>query len=133
MELKFTSKPHMPTLVICAILLFVAIFLPWGTAGLAFVSGVSDWGGMTTIAAILGIVLSFIVSKQIRALGLICVGILALVGAIVYMVRLSGITVGYGIIIELIVSLVAVFIGYTEYRQINPPAPPPAPPSPPQP
>ena len=130
MELKFTSKPHMPTLVISAIILFVAIFLPWGTAGVNFVSGVSDWGGMTTIAAILGILLSFLVTQQIRSLGLICVGLLALAGAIVYMTRLGGITVGYGIIIELIASLVAVFIGFMDYRQVIPPAKPPAPPPP---
>ena len=107
----------MITLIICAIILFIAIFLPWGTAGINSVTGVSDWGGMTTIAAILGIGLSFIVSGQVRAIGLIVIGVLALVGAIVFMTRLAGITVGYGVIFELIASLVAVFIGFTEYRK----------------
>ena len=112
------SKPHMPILIISSIILLIAVFLPWGTAGIISVSGVSDWGGMTTIAAILGIVLSFLDSKQIRSIGLICVGVLALVGAIVFMTRLdgTGFGVGYGIILEMIASLVAVFIGYTEYR-----------------
>ncbi|MBN1161075.1 MAG: hypothetical protein JXA17_03910 [Dehalococcoidales bacterium] len=122
-------------LIVCAILLFVAIFLPWGTAGFAYAVGISDWGAMATIAAIIGIVLSFLTSKQLRAIVLIFVGVLALIGSIVFITRLGGVglTVGYGLIIELIVSLVAVYIGIIEYREFLPqptPHPAPQPPSP---
>ena len=131
MDFKFTTKPYLPTLVVSVILLFIAVFLPWATAGGiggGYATGTQDWGAMTTIASIIGIALSFLDAKQIRALGLICVGLLALVGAIIYMTRLNGITVGFGLILEVLASLLAIFIGYTDYRQpgqSNPPAPPP--------
>lgn len=124
----------MPTLIVSVTLLFIAIFLPWGTAGGiggGYVTGIEDWGMMTTIVSIIGIALSFIDARQIRALGLMCVGVLALVGAIIFWTRLNGITVGFGLILELLASLVAIYVGYMDYRQTipssqaNPPAPPP--------
>lgn len=135
MEIKFASKPHVPMLIVSAILLFVAIFLPWGTAGVASVVGTSDWGAMSTIAAIIGIALSFLTSKQLRAIVLIFIGVLALIGSIVFMTRLSGtgLSVGYGIIIELIVSLVAVYMGFMDYREFLPQTKPPVAAAPPPP
>ncbi|MBN1692959.1 MAG: hypothetical protein JW845_05330 [Dehalococcoidales bacterium] len=122
MEIKFTSKPYMPTLITSLLLLFTAIFLPWGVAGVASVNGVADWGAMATIAAILGVCLSFLTSAKIRAIGLMVVGVLALIGAIIFITRLNntGLSISYGIIFELIISLVAVYIGFQDFSKSNP-------------
>jgi hypothetical protein len=119
LNIKFTSKPYMPTLITSILLLFTAIFLPWGMSGVGSVNGVADWGAMSTIAAILGICLAFITDKKIRSLGLMVVGVLALIGAIVFITRLNntGLSIGYGIIFELIISLVAVYIGFQDYTK----------------
>ena len=131
MNIKFTDKPYLPVLIISTIILFIAIFLPWATYGGAPVAtGTYEWGTLTTIASIVGIALAFITAKQTRAVGLIIVGVLALVGAIIFITRLQGATIGFGLILEMLASLVAIFIGYKDYQQSAPVAapPPPAPP-----
>jgi hypothetical protein len=118
MEIKFTTKPYLPTLVISALLLFTAIFLPWITVGgFAAATGISDWGGMSTLASMIGVALAFITAAQIRAIGLMAVGVLALVGAIVYATRLGGATIGYGLILEMLFALGAMFFGYQDYAK----------------
>jgi hypothetical protein len=118
LDIKFTTKPYMPTLIISALLLFTAIFLPWATAaGFATANGTADWGTMSTIAAIIGIVLAYLTAVKIRALGLMVVGVLALVGAIVYATRLGGATLGFGLIIEMLLALGAIYIGFQDYTK----------------
>jgi hypothetical protein len=119
LEISFKPKAHLPTLIICSMLLFAAIFLPWASAGgLAAMSGTSDWGAMSTIASILGIGLAFLANTKARALGLIIVGMLALAGAIVYATRLgAGLTINYGMIFEMLFALAAIVIGYMNYTK----------------
>src|SRR4030042_5804317 len=108
----------MPALIISALLLFTAVFLPWATApGFAVANGTADWGAMSTIAAILGIVLAYITAVKVRALGLIVVGVLAIVGAIIYATRLGGATIGFGLIIEILLALGAIYIGFQDYTK----------------
>ena len=124
----------MPTFVICAMMLVTAIFLPWVTANIpggmniALATGTSDWGMLSTIAGILGIALAFITTAKVRSLGLIVASVLVIVGAIIYITRLSGATLGFGLIIEILLALAAIYIGFTDYNKSNPPAPPPPPP-----
>jgi peptidoglycan/LPS O-acetylase OafA/YrhL len=120
----------MPVLVISVIMLFIAIFLPWATvSSVPVATGTYEWGTLTTIASIVGIGLAFIVSKQIRAIGLMAVGVLALVGTIIFITRLQGAAIGFGLILEMIASLVAIFIGFKDYPQSTPSVAPPAPPA----
>jgi hypothetical protein len=118
LEIKLTSKPYMPTLIISALLLFTAIFLPWATGGaFATANGTADWGAMSTIAGIIGIVLAYLTAAKVRALGLIVVGILAIIGAIIYATRLGGATVGFGLIIEILLALGAIYVGFQDYTK----------------
>jgi hypothetical protein len=108
----------MPTMIISSLLLFTAIFLPWATSGgFGAASGTTDWGSMCTIAAMLGVVLAYLTAAKIRAIGLMVVGVLALIGAIIYATRLGGATLGYGLIIELLLALAAVYIGFQDYTK----------------
>lgn len=106
----------MPTLVICAMILFTAIFLPWASFnGIAGTTGTSNWGAMSCVAAILGLGLAFLANAKARALGLMVVGVLALVGAIIYAVRLEGSIIDFGLIFEMLFAIVAVIIGFMNY------------------
>ena len=107
----------MPVLLISGLMLFACIFLPWATAGFATATGTADWGAMSTIASILGIALAYLTAVKLRALGLMVVGVLALIGAIIYATRLGGSTLGFGIIIEMLLALVAIFIGFQDYSK----------------
>jgi hypothetical protein len=107
----------MPTLMISALMVFTAIWLPWGTQGLAAVTGTADWGAMATIAALLGVVLSFLTAAKVRALGLMAVGVLALVGTIIFITRLNGLSVGFGLIVEMLLSLAAIYVGFMDYSK----------------
>jgi hypothetical protein len=130
LNIKFTTKPYMSVLVISLIMLFIAIFLPWATYKSAPVaSGTYEWGTLTIIVSMVGAGLAFFASKQIRAFGLMGVGLLALVGTIIFITRLQGATIGFGLILEMIASLVAIFIGYKDYQQSTPSVAPPAPPA----
>jgi hypothetical protein len=130
LNIKFTPKPYMPALVISLIMLFIAIFLPWATvSSVPVVTGTYEWGILTNIVSIVGIGLAFITSKQIRASGLMGVGVLGLVGAIIFIIRLKGATIGFGLVLEMIASLVAIFIGFKDYQQSTPSIAPPAPPA----
>jgi hypothetical protein len=119
MEIKFSSKPYMPTVYISALMLVSCIFLPWVTAGVAGIigSGTGDWGAMSTIAAILGIVFAYLTTAKIRSVGLMVIGVLSLVGAIIYATRLNGATLGFGLIINMLLSLAAIFIGFQDYSK----------------
>jgi hypothetical protein len=108
LEIKFISKPYMPTLLAASLLLFSNIFLPWTTDG---ATGTAGWGAISSIAGIIGVLLAFLTIAKIRGIGLIVVGILALVGAIVFITKLGNATVGFGLILEMILSLVAVYVG----------------------
>lgn len=128
MEIKFTSKPYMPTLFISGLMLLAAIFLPWVTAAnFATATGISDWGAMSTIAAILGIVLAYITAPKVRSLGLMVIAVLAIVGAVIFITHLNGATIGFGLIIEILLALAAIYIGYLDYSKNKPAAPPPPP------
>lgn len=143
MEIKFTSKPYLPTLVV-SIILFIMVFLPWITvSALGFstsANGTNDWGILTLIMSIIGAGVAFLVNQQYRAIGTIGAGALALLGAIIFMATNvgDGIGVGAGLIISLIAALGLIYIGYMDYRQLSltgkplqPPPPPLAPPTPP--
>ena len=118
MEIKFTSKAYMPTLVTSGLILFAAIFLPWATAGgNASGTGVTGWGTMCTIAAMFGILLAYLTNAKIRAIGTIVVGGLAVVGAVIYATKLGGATVGYGLIIEMLFAVAAIIVGVQDYTK----------------
>jgi hypothetical protein len=118
MEISFKSKAHGRTLTICGMILFAAIFLPWmSIGGMVAGSGTSDWGAMSTIAAMLGLGVAFLTDAKLRAVGLMTVGVLALVGAIIYAVRISGATISYGLIFEMIFALSAIVFGFMDYNK----------------
>lgn len=121
MEIKFSfiSKPHMPTFIIAALMLGACIFLPWVTAGIAGIigSGTGDWGALSTIAAILAVVMAYISAPRIRSLGLMVCAVLAIVGAIIYIARLNGATLGFGLIVEILIALGAIYIGFLDYSK----------------
>lgn len=139
MDLKFSMKPYLPTLVICVIL-FITVFLPWATASALGITvsanGTENWGILTLIMSIIGAGFSFVAVPRVRSLGTIFAGILAIAGVAIYWARLQGLGVGYGMIIALVASLALIAAGYMEYRKLEqpappsqpPPAPPPAPP-----
>jgi hypothetical protein len=106
----------MPTLIAAALLLFSNIFLPWTTNGN---NGTGGWGAISSIAGILGVLLAYLTAAKIRSIGLIVVGILALVGAIVYITKLGNATIGFGLILEMILSLVAIYIGVMDFIKSN--------------
>ncbi|MBN1160978.1 MAG: hypothetical protein JXA17_03410 [Dehalococcoidales bacterium] len=101
-------------------------------------NGFRDWGILVFIMSIIGIGVSFIATPRTRSLGVILTGILAIIGTAVYWSRLQGAGAGYGLIVDLIVSLAIIAFGYTEYRKLiqtdkpappaksNPPTPPPS-------
>jgi hypothetical protein len=139
LDLKFTTKPYLPCLI-CCVILFIFVFLPWLRVDMgSFVyteNGFRDWGILVFIMSIIGVGVSFIAAPRTRSLAVILTGILAIIGTAVYWSRLQGAGAGYGLIIDLIVSLAIIAFGYTEYRklsQTDKPAPPakPNPPTPP--
>jgi hypothetical protein len=125
LEINFTCKPYIPTLIISLFLLVAALFLPWITVNIpdgmniAFVTGTSDWGTMSTIASLLGVGLAFVTAPKVRSLGLILVSFLVIIGAIIFITRLGGATLGYGVIIEMLLALAAIYIGYLDMSKSN--------------
>jgi hypothetical protein len=109
----------MPTFFIGALMLGACIFLPWITAGVAGLigSGTGDWGAMSTLASILAIVLAYVSAPKIRSLGLMVCAVLAIVGAIIYIARLNGATLGFGLIVEMLLALGAIYIGFLDYTK----------------
>lgn len=135
MNIKFTTKPYLPTLVV-SIILFIMVFLPWVTVSAmgfsASANGTGDWGVLTLIMSIVGAGVSFLATQKYRALGTIGAGILALIGVAIYWARIgSGVSVGVGLIIALIAALGLLAVGYMDYRKLNPPAKPSQPSQPP--
>ena len=150
MNIKFNTKPYIPTLI-ASLLLFIMVFLPWATAsgkvGLytysASANGFHDWGILTFIMSILGAGAAFLADKRMRALGSILAGVLALLGVIIFMATDlgSGVGAGAGLIIALIVSIILIALAYMDYKNMpfpfkmggspksNPPPPPPPPPA----
>jgi len=148
LDIKFSTKPYLPTLVV-SVILFIMVFLPWITVSAAGFSasanGTNDWGILTLIMSIVGAGASFLANQKYRALGTIGAGILALLGAVIFMATNvgNGVGVGVGLIIALIAALALIYVGYMDYRKLsltgkpiqpsqpppaNPPAPPPEPP-----
>jgi len=135
LNIKFTTKPYLPTLVV-SIILFIMVFLPWvSVSGFGIsvsANGTGDWGVLTLIMSIVGAGVSFLATQKYRALGTIGAGILALIGVAIYWARIgSGVSVGVGLIIALIAALGLLAVGYMDYRKITPPAKPSQPPQPP--
>jgi len=135
LNIKFTTKPYLPTLVV-SIILFIMVFLPWVTVSAmgfsASANGTGDWGVLTLIMSIVGAGVSFLATQKYRALGTIGAGILALIGVAIYWARIgSGVSVGVGLIIALIAALGLLAVGYMDYRKLNPPAKPSQPSQPP--
>jgi len=143
LEIKFTSKPYLPTLVV-SIVLFIMVFLPWITVSAygfsASANGTSGWGVLTLIMSIVGAGVAFLANQNYRAMGTLGASVLALLGVIIFMATNvgGGVGVGAGLIISLIAALGLIYIGYMDYRKLNltgkplqPPPPPPAPPTPP--
>jgi peptidoglycan/LPS O-acetylase OafA/YrhL len=146
LDIKFVSRPYIPTLVV-SVILFIMVFLPWITVSAfgmsASANGTNDWGILTLIMSIVGAGVSFLANQKYRAMGTIGAAVLALLGAIIFMATNvgGGIGVGAGLIIALIAALGLIYIGYMDYRKlsitgkpIQPPPPPPEspPPSTPQ-
>ena len=151
MNIQFTTKPYLPALVVSVVLL-IMFFLPWVTASAGSVSESDNgtaygWGYLTLIMSILGVLLSFVTPQKMRAMGLMGAGLLALIGVIVYWLRMHGdavlygvedfVSPGFGLYIAGIAALAAIVIGIMDLRQPvqpsqPPPANPPAPPPPPQ-
>jgi hypothetical protein len=154
LNIKFTPKPYLPTLIASA-LLFIMVFLPWLTVSFkAFgysysdsANGMHEWGILTFIMSIVGVGLAFLDDKKYRSMGTLGAGVLALLGVIIFMATNlgSGIGVGAGLIIALIVSLALIGLAYMDYRNVpfsritgrfikpKASAPPPASPPPPPP
>jgi uncharacterized membrane protein len=148
LNIKFTTKPNM-LLLIVSVVLFIMIFLPWFTVSYlgfsASANGFHNGGILTFIMALAGVALSFleIPTPRYRSMGIIGIGILALLGVIIAMTQLGGASMGIGMIIALIVSILLIAVGFLDLRNIDlwakmkassskPPAsPPPAPPAPP--
>lgn len=150
MNIKFTTKPNM-LLLILSVLLFIMTFLPWWTAsayGFSISSnGLHSGGYLTFIMSLVGIALSFleIPTPRYKSLGIIGVGILALVGVLIGFTDLGGgIGMGIGMILALIISILIIALGFFDLRGIDiiakfkasqtkstpPPPPPPTPPPP---
>jgi len=136
LDLKFSSKPYLPSLVV-SVILFITAFLPWISMGILGINikqnGIHDGGILTFIMSIIGAGLSFVGVQKMRTLGLIFAGILALIGVAIYWSRLGGASVGYGLIIALLASLGLMAIGYMDYRKLSQPAKPSQPSQPAQP
>ena len=138
MDLKFSMKPYLPSIVV-SIILFIFVFLPWLRVDMGTYfyteNGLNDWGYLVLIMSVIGACVSFIAPPRVRSLSIILTGVLAIVGAAVYWSRLQGAGVGYGLIIALIAALALLTVGYLDYRKINAPAKPsqPSQPPPPQP
>lgn len=145
MDIKFSSKPYLPTLII-SVILFIMVFLPWASWSALnltnYASGTHYGGGiLALIMGIIGAGISFLINQKYRTYGTIGAGILAIIGVAITWGSLggSGADVGVGLIIALIASLGLLAIGYWDYRKINqpskpaqPPANPPPPPPPQQ-
>ena len=145
MDIKFTPKPYVPTLVV-SVILFIMVFLPWITVSVggfsASANGTSDWGILTLIMSIVGAGVAFLADQKYRSMGTLGAGVLALLGVIIFMATNvgGGIGVGAGLIIALIATLAMIYVGYMDYRKLSltgkplqPPPPPPTPPTPPTP
>jgi hypothetical protein len=152
LNIKFTTKPNILLLVLSG-LLFIMSFLSWYTVsyfGLsASQNGFHSGGYLTFIMSLVGIALSFleIPTPRYKSLGIIGVGILALLGVIIAMTDLGGgIGMGFGMILALIISILIMALGFFDLRGIDviakfkasqtkstPPPPPPASPPPPPP
>jgi peptidoglycan/LPS O-acetylase OafA/YrhL len=144
LDIKFTTRPYIPTLVV-SVILFIMVFLPWITVSgfgiTASANGTNDWGILTLIMSIVGAGVAFLVNQDYRAMGTLGAGVLALLGIIIFMATNvgGGIGVGAGIIIALIAALCLIYVGYMDYRKLTitgkplepPPPPPSAPPPPP--
>lgn len=147
MNAQFTIRPYLPTLVV-SVVLFIMVFLPWATAeafGTTFnfnglEGNISGWGYLTLIMSIFGAGISFLVTQRYRSLGTIIIGILAILGIIIYWSRIGnfGFSLSYGLIIGFLASLGLMAVGYLEYRTLgktpdtSPPPPPPSDTPPPQ-
>jgi lysylphosphatidylglycerol synthetase-like protein (DUF2156 family) len=135
LNVQFSTRPYLPALIV-SIILFIAVFLPWLSVDLGFgfgtvtANGTEDWGPLTMIMSILGVVLSFLAVERARALGLVIAGVLALIGVILYWIHIEGAGIGFGIILALIASIALLGVGYLALRKAQSPAPP-APPTPP--
>lgn len=144
MNLKFTTRPYLPVLVV-SIVLFISIFLPWYSVNIlgthiGSLNGARNGGILTLLMSLAGIGLAFLDVPKTRALLTIGAGLFALLGVIIALAQLSGFSMGFGMIIGLLASMALVAIGFLDYRKINLPAkaqpdqsPPPAPPAPPTP
>ncbi|MBN1160977.1 MAG: hypothetical protein JXA17_03405, partial [Dehalococcoidales bacterium] len=124
MDIKFTTKPYIPTLVV-SVVLFIMVFLPWITVSAggfsASANGTNDWGILTLIMSIFGAGISFLANQKYRAMGTLVAGVLALLGVIIFMATNvgGGIGIGAGIIIALIATLGLIYVGYIDYRQLS--------------
>jgi hypothetical protein len=155
LNIKFTTKPNILLLVL-SVLLFIMTFVSWYTFNFGYgfsasQNGFHSGGYLTFIMSLVGIALSFleIPTPRYKSLGIIGVGILALLGVIIAMTDLgSGIGMGFGMILALIISILIMALGFFDLRGVDvlarfkasqtkstppPPPPPPPPASPPPP
>jgi 4-amino-4-deoxy-L-arabinose transferase-like glycosyltransferase len=137
MNIQFTTKPYLPTLVISAVL-FIMVFLPWATFMGFSANGTEHGGGvLTLIFAIIGAGVSFLANQKYRVYGTIGTGIVSLIGIVIAWADLGGASVGVGLIIAFIAALGLLALGYWDYRKMSTPSkpapPPPANPPPPPP
>jgi uncharacterized membrane protein (UPF0136 family) len=148
LNIKFNTKPYLPTLI-ASVLLFIMVFLPWLTVSAfgfsASANGMHEWGILTFIMSLVGAAAAFIAEKRTRALVSLLAGVLALLGVVIFMAANlgNGAGAGVGLILALIVSIVLIALAFMDFRNMPlpikmsgpkaspPPPPPPAPPAPP--
>lgn len=117
MEIKLTSKFYLPLLIVSGVL-FITVLMPW----ISIAYGIGDWEIMTLIMSLIGIELAFVTSQQIRSMGAIIAGALAILGVILaWSVNIRSFF-GFGIILSLLSSLGLLTIGLIDYFQMKQPA-----------
>jgi uncharacterized membrane protein len=149
LNIKFTTKPNWPLLIV-SVILFISVCLPWWSAtylGITFgsINGFHSIGLLTFFMSLAGVALSLVDGLKNKAQITMGVGVLALLGSIVAFAMYSGSSIGFGRILALIFSIALIAVGFCDYRGIDlwakirastasktpPPQPPPSAPPPP--
>jgi hypothetical protein len=116
LEIKLTSKFHLPLLIVSGVL-FITVLMPW----ISVAYGIGNWEIMTLIMSLVGIELAFVTSQKIRAMGAILAGALAILGVVLAWAVDIRSFFGFGIILSLLSSLGLLAIGLVDYMQMKQP------------
>jgi hypothetical protein len=117
LEIKLTSKFYLPLLIVSGVL-FITILMPWVSVSY----GIFDWEIVTLIAALVSIELAFVTSPNLRAMGSLIAGALAVFGVILaWAVDIRSFW-GFGIILSLLASIGLLGVGLMDYMTQKQPA-----------